>query len=352
GTERHEARRIDNQLRGRSGRQGDPGESRFYLSLEDDLMRIFASDRVQKILDWAGMKDGEAIEHKMTTRAIEGAQRRVEGHNFDIRKHLLKYDDVMNQQRKIIYALRKSVLGQEDIQNLMNQDMGDVTEELVLRVSHGRRTVDEWDWDVAKDEFKRIYGVDVSLDPSNLEPKTQDALFEQLMNSVKTRYGEKQKEIGDEISRMVEREIKLRTIDALWKDHLLNMDYLKEAVGFEGYAQRDPLVVYRKRAFELFDELIYMVKENTVERFFHIQLAQENTDAAERFIQARRRQRMELGRGDVPTPEPQAQRSDQEQSAPKPVMTVRRETEKIGRNDPCPCGSGKKYKKCHGQNAS
>jgi len=220
----------------------------------------------------------------------------------------------------------------------------------VLGTTRSGRSPSEWDWKSLQDESKRVFGLDLRIDAETLSPRTQEGLYETLVKEAFEAYQRKESEIGAEVSRVIEREIKLRTIDTLWKDHLLNMDHLKEGVGFEGYAQKDPLVVYRKKAFELFDEMIYTMKENTIQRFFHVQFSQESPVAAEGFIQSRRQQRMQMGRGDAPAQEKPAEKSPAPAAAPQPVVaTVRRNTEKVGRNDPCPCGSGKKFKVCHGK---
>ncbi|MFH1263114.1 MAG: preprotein translocase subunit SecA [Pseudomonadota bacterium] len=355
GTERHEARRIDNQLRGRSGRQGDLGESRFFLSLEDDLMRVFASDRVQKILEWAGMQEGEAIEHGMTTRAIESAQRRVEGHNFDIRKHLLKYDDVMNRQRKIIYALRREVLGREEIKEAIGRDIEEVIEDIVLAYTEERKQLKDWDWKAIQESMTRIFDTQLPVDATTLVPKTQEGLRDVVLQTVLKKWEEKEQEFSPELTRRIERELKLRMIDMHWKDHLLNMDHLKEGVGFEGYAQKDPLVVYQKKGFEMFSQMIFTIKEATLERFFHIHLSKESTEERPSIFRTPvMPQKIQMKHDEAPgaisaaPPSAPGQFDPNRPVGPSTVSTFRRQGEKVGRNDPCPCGSGKKYKKCHG----
>ncbi|HLG20821.1 MAG TPA: preprotein translocase subunit SecA [Bdellovibrionota bacterium] len=350
GTERHEARRIDNQLRGRSGRQGDPGESRFYLSFEDDLMRIFGTDRMKGMMEKLGMEEGEAIEHSWTTKAIESAQRRVEGHNFDIRKHLLKYDDVMNQQRKIIYALRKEILGKEDIRDVIRQDIQEVAEEMIVAFTHDGKSPEDWEWKGIEENLRKVFGIKMTVDAATLSPRTQEGLRDALLAAIKARHEEREREFGAEFARLLEREIKLRMIDTFWKDHLLNMDHLKEGVGFEGYAQKDPLVVYRKKGFELFSEMIYSTKEATLERLFHVQLAQREPQEALKIFRPRRQQQISLSHPEAAgtAAVAQAQENPQAQKQVAVAGTIRRQGEKVGRNDPCPCGSGKKYKKCHG----
>lgn len=335
GTERHEARRIDNQLRGRSGRQGDPGSSQFFLSLEDDLLRIFGSDRIAMIMDRLGVEEGEAIEHSMTTRAIETAQRRVEGRNFDIRKQLIKYDDVMNQQRKVIYTLRKDILKSEDISKLVKSDIEEIVEELTVSFTNDRTDQSEWDMEGLAENFLRIFNVDVRPLFVN-RFSSQEELRDTLLGAVQEAYERKEKEFTPPVMRLIEREVKLRTIDYLWKDHLLNMDHLREGVGFEGYAQRDPLLVYQKKGFDLFAEMIFATKENTLERIFKIQVTREGEEKERMFQAPRRQQPMMMGRGGGP-------------AAAQNANPIKREGQKVGRNDPCPCGSGKKYKKCCGR---
>jgi preprotein translocase subunit SecA len=353
GTERHESRRIDNQLRGRAGRQGDPGTSRFYLSLQDDLMRIFASDRVQKIMQMAGFTEGEAIESRIISRSIATAQKRVEGHNFDIRKHLLKYDDVMNQQRKIIYALRKDVLGKTNIRHVINSDIDDVTEEMILNYTE-RKNPSHWNWNGMNEYFQNIFGYALPVSAETFKGATQEDLHELLMDHVKGHLNEREKSFGkEEFAHMVEREIKLRTIDAFWKDHLYGMDQLRDAVGFEGYAQKDPLNEYKKRGFAMFAEVVFGTKETSLQRIFHVQVSQEQ--APEEIFGKRKSGPVQMVH---PTAEPTNPRIQAPAGIPNrteiPKMrsnepvTIRRDEEKVGRNDPCPCGSGKKYKKCHG----
>ena len=337
GTERHEARRIDNQLRGRAGRQGDGGSSRFYLSLEDDLMRIFASDRIAALMERLGVEEGEAIEHKWTSNAIETAQRRVEGRNFDIRKQLIKYDDVMNQQRKVIYTLRKEILKSEDISGKIAQDIEEIVEELVLSFTNEKSRQSEWDIEGLCENMLRIFNVDLKGAFEEKGFAAQDELHDFILETVNNIYQNKEKEFSAPLLRIVEREIKLRTIDYLWKDHLLNMDHLREGVGFEGYAQKDPLLVYQKKGFDLFAEMIAQTKENTLERIFKIQIAKEEQQRDRMFPTPRRQQNFSMGRG-----------AGGQQQSKQQIATVKREGEKVGRNDPCPCGSGKKYKKCHG----
>jgi preprotein translocase subunit SecA len=354
GTERHESRRIDNQLRGRAGRQGDPGTSRFYLSLQDDLMRIFASDRVQKIMQMAGFTEGEAIESRIISRSIATAQKRVEGHNFDIRKHLLKYDDVMNQQRKIIYALRKDVLGKTNIRHVINSDIDDVTEEMVINYTE-RKFPSNWNWTGMNEYFQSIFGYPLPVNAETFKGTTQEDLHELLMDHVKAHLDEREKSFGNaEFAHMVEREIKLRTIDAFWKDHLYGMDQLRDAVGFEGYAQKDPLNEYKKRGFDMFASVVFGTRETSLQRIFHVQVSQEQ--APEEIFGKRDAAPVQMVHPSAETTSPKIlapggnipNRTEIPKMRSNEPVTVRRDEEKVGRNDPCPCGSGKKYKKCHG----
>ncbi|MEZ4846800.1 MAG: preprotein translocase subunit SecA [Bdellovibrionota bacterium] len=355
GTERHESRRIDNQLRGRAGRQGDPGNSRFYLSLQDDLMRIFASDRVQKIMQMAGFTEGEAIESRIISRSIATAQKRVEGHNFDIRKHLLKYDDVMNQQRKIIYALRKDVLGQANIRQVINSDIDDVTEEMILNHTQKGPSMN-WDWSGLNERFMSVFGYELPVNAETFKGTTQEDLHELLMDHTKAHLNEREKSFGnDEFAHMVEREIKLRTIDSFWKDHLYGMDQLRDAVGFEGYAQKDPLNEYKKRGFAMFADVVYGTKEVALQRIFHVQVTQEQ--APEEIFEKRKTGPVTMTHASAESTSPKIQASGgaipnrteiPNMRGNEQPVTIRRDEAKVGRNDPCPCGSGKKYKKCHG----
>jgi preprotein translocase subunit SecA len=343
GTERHEARRIDNQLRGRAGRQGDGGSSRFYLSLEDDLMRIFASDRIAALMDRLGVAEGEAIEHRWTTSAIETAQRRVEGRNFDIRKQLLKYDDVMNHQRKIIYGLRREILQSQDLSAMILSDAEEMVDQLVLGFTSDKGSQADWDIEGLAENAARIFSVDLRASMKDKSFADQEEFRNFIIDTVGEAYKRKETELTSQLLRYVEKEIKLRSIDYLWKDHLLSMDHLREGIGFEGYAQRDPLLIYHKKGFELFSDMIIQVKENTLERIFKIQIAREDRPSEGVFQAQRRPQAFSMNRGQMPG---QAQAGQGTSAHPAPV---KREGEKVGRNDPCPCGSGKKDKKCHGR---
>jgi hypothetical protein len=335
GTERHESRRIDNQLRGRAGRQGDPGSSRFYLSLEDDLMRIFGADRIQGIMSRLGMEEGVPIEHGLVTRAIENAQKKVEAHNFDIRKHLLEYDDVMNKQREVIYNQRREVLKGEDLKQDVLTMADDLANEIVER--YGDKEVHPSDWDLPglREGLHHQFNLRIDFQSEELENLTVDALAELTTQKITETYADKEKRFGAPMLRQLEKIIMLQTIDSLWKDHLLNMDHLKEGIGLRGYGQKNPLQEYQKEGFEMFEEMIHRIQEDVVQKLFTVEIAREAV-AQEVQMQQPRAQRMILSRGD-----------ESVQSAP--ASPARRQGEKVGRNMPCPCGSGKKYKRCCGK---
>ncbi len=333
GTERHEARRIDNQLRGRSGRQGDPGSSRFYLSLEDDLLRIFGSDRIKGLMGRLGMEEDVPIEHRMVSRAIENAQKKVEEHNFEIRKHILEYDDVMNQQRKVIYEQRRQILAGEDLKNEVLGLAEDMLDGILGFYCPAEAYPETWDITGLKDALiaKFSYHALRDLDPQSL---SNDDLREKLWDALRRSYEDKEKEIGPELMRRLEKVFMLQGVDHQWKDHLLAMDHLKEGIGLRGYGQKDPLIEYKKEGFEMFEEMKLRIVETTVENLFRIKAA-----AKEQSQEIERRQRRQIanlsfaGAGDA---------------APKTAQPVHVD-HKVGRNDPCPCGSGLKYKKCHGK---
>lgn len=323
GTERHESRRIDNQLRGRAGRQGDPGSSRFYLSLEDDLMRIFGSDRISGLMGKLGMDDDVPIENRMVSSAIENAQKRVESQNFDIRKHLLEYDDVMNKQRKEIYAYRKEILQSQNIKEKILLMIDEIAEEIISVHCPEDQNSDEWDMKGLKDSLYGTFSVslDVALDNFQIIKDT-------VLSEVNKAYDKKEDEAGSDMMRYLERMMVLQVVDSQWKDHLLAMDHLKEGIGLRGYGQRDPLVEYKKEAFDMFSEMSGRISFEIITRLFKIQI--QRSQEAE--IERTRRINLNYNRGDG--------------SLAQPVTKGK----KVGRNDPCPCGSGKKYKKCCGIN--
>jgi len=353
GTERHESRRIDNQLRGRAGRQGDPGRSRFYLSLEDDLLRIFAGDRLLRIMDFLGMEEDEPIEAKMISNAIEDAQRRVEARNFDIRKHLLKYDDVMNYQRKVVYKWRRQLLFKTDIRDEVLKTIEEVLESMVGSIILPKTSPDQWNWTELKENISRIFGDDLGLarleagqnDLSNEIHNDQD-LFSYLLKQADRFYEIKENEITPEIMRRLERMLLLNTLDDRWKDHLLDMDHLRDGINLRGYAQKDPVHDYQQESFRLFESLFGLVKSEFLAKLYRVRLqAAEETEQVQAQLDRDQEERAERVRKLNLFSGPKS--SGQ---AAKPA-TQKREADKVGRNDPCPCGSGKKYKKCHGASA-
>ncbi len=329
GTERHESRRIDNQLRGRSGRQGDPGSSRFYLSLEDDLMRIFASDRIARVMDKVGMEEGVPIENRLVTRAIENAQKQVEAHNFSIRKQLLEFDDVMNHQREIIYRQRREALAGGNLKSVIQDMIQDIVGLMVAEYCNEELGPEDWDLDRLNTEFVQIFGFKPDLEVLQ-NGKSLEEFREDLIDQALRRYDEREKELGEDLFRQLESFILLQNVDNHWKDHLLSMDHLKEGIGLRGYGQEDPLVAYKREAHELFDEMIQRIKVDTVRVLFHIQIERE--DEVRELRKEQESQPMYYGGGE-------------ESPKRQPVKAKK----KVGRNEPCPCGSGKKYKKCCGR---
>jgi preprotein translocase subunit SecA len=347
GTERHEARRIDNQLRGRAGRQGDPGSSRFFLSLEDDLLRIFGGERVKNLMYRLGMTEGVPIESKLISRRIENAQKAVEAQNFQARKHLLEYDDVMNKQRETIYSIRRSILEGKDQKDYVLGIAEDIAIDLVETYCPQDVHPHNWNTTQFANEVLNQFGIDLSaagIDPAQME---HHELADRLVEVVKQRYEEKEKLFGAEVMRWLERRVVLDVVDTQWKDHLLSLDHLKEGIGLRGYGQKDPLVEFKKEAFTLFEEMMDRIDTETVRFLFLVQPARHE-DAAQRAARQAPPPMLEA----VERRRRQAQQNLQfqagaQQEAPRPVRTGA----KIGRNDPCPCGSGKKYKKCCGRAA-
>jgi preprotein translocase subunit SecA len=336
GTERHEARRIDNQLRGRSGRQGDPGSSRFYLSLEDDLLRIFGSERISKIMDRLGIEEDQPIEHGLVTKAIENAQKKVEAHNFEIRKQLLEYDNVMNKQREVIYSQRREVLGSEDLKEALNEMIEEQSEELVDFYTDEKEHPEDWDLKALQDAVYKQFSFKWSVPSVEENGIRRDQLKEMIMGETKGVYQKKEEEIGTPMLRYLERVIMLQSIDYHWKDHLLAIDQLKEGIGLRGYGQKDPLIEYQKEAYQMFLEMLERIKKDTLGKLFAVQIAREQEA---REMKMERKQTFVMSRGEV------AQGGSAKTEDGKGV-TIRREGKKVGRNDPCPCGSGKKYKRC------
>jgi preprotein translocase subunit SecA len=338
GTERHESRRIDNQLRGRSGRQGDPGSSKFFLSLEDDLMRIFGSERISKFMGTLGMEDDEPIEHKMITNAIARAQKKVEGHNFEIRKHLLDYDNVMNEQRKVIYALRRNILGDEDNLGFVNEMIEDVAD-MIVETNRPQKKVplDLWPWEDLNKSFQTAFNSKKVLTVDECNQKYDGEITDYVTKEAKDILTEKFSHYEEEQVKMALREILLSTFDQFWKDHLLSMDHLKEGINLRAYAQKDPLLEYKRESFLMFEALREQVKKAVVETVFTVQLY-----SPEEIEELKRRQKAEL------EAQLQAQKHAQKMKEEGGNAPVQRGKVKVGRNEPCPCGSGKKYKHCHG----
>ena len=331
GTERHEARRIDNQLRGRCARQGDPGSSTFYISLEDELMRLFGSERISGIMEKLGMKDGEVIESSIVTRQIEGAQRRVEGMNFDIRKQLLDYDNVMNKQRQAVYQLRNSILDGGEISERVSQMLEESLDESLAQWLPENQHVQIWDLDSLQAYLGKTFGIQLKYSRDELSKIGRDALKAELLEQIRAVYDERVKHFAEqEIDfKEIERMLMLQLIDQVWKNHLYDLDHLKKGIGLRAYGQKDPLIEYQKESFNLYQIMLTRVREQMTEYVFRIQLPPK------RRLPPAGLKQQEAGK-------PQAKK---EEPAQKPAHAAN----KIGRNDPCPCGSGKKYKKCHGQ---
>jgi len=377
GTERHESRRIDNQLRGRSGRQGDPGLSRFYVSLEDDLMRIFGSDRLKDWMTRLGMQDGEVIQHPWVSKSIERAQKAVESHNFDIRKHLLEYDDVMNKQREVIYRERNRVLREKDIRAHMLEIIDDVSVGAVDTYAAEKTKVDEWDLEGLTTWFNGVTKTNLDWKQENLIHLDREALYSALKEELMKSYEAKEKSLTPEVVRNLERAVILQVVDTQWKDHLLSMDHLKEGIGLQSYGGKDPLIEYKREGFAMFNDLLGRIKEDS----FKLLLLVEKVDPDDELFASTMPSNIKEEHPDfdpraavVPAPapapvaaQPQAmmgqnatpsfgapmggqpwEQGSQPQRPMQKIVPIRRDEPKVGRNDLCPCGSGKKYKKCHG----
>lgn len=331
GTSRHESRRIDNQLRGRSGRQGDEGSSRFYLSLEDDLLRIFGGERIHAVMNRLGIEEGEHIEHSLISKAIENAQSKVEGHNFEIRKHLLEYDDVMNQQREIIYKQRREALVNTDLKSAILDMMDDRAYDIAAQYTLEKTPVKDWDLKGLAMAVKNQFNFDINLEKMQEQNKKpgQEEVYNYIFEQAKEKYAQKESDFGNDQIRQLERFIVLQTVDTLWKQHLLAMDHLKEGIGLRGYGQQDPLRIYKKEGFDMFQALSDRIKEEILEILFRIELAPSYQ------VEDMKRQEednLTFSHSDGSTLKQPAVRSEK----------------KVGRNDPCTCGSGRKYKKCCG----
>jgi len=332
GTERHESRRIDNQLRGRSGRQGDPGSSKFYLSLEDDLLRIFGSERVSKIMDLLKIEEGEAITHSMISRSIENAQKKVEAHNFDIRKHLIEYDDVMNKQREVIYSQRREILGGQGIRESFLEMLDDTVEEIAAAFAIDKVSPHEWDWQGISENTYKYFNLQLDIPQEIIGRLTTVNFRETLSEQAHAIFDARVNEMGNELMDHLIKVMMLQAIDTHWKDHLLNIDHLKEGIGLRGYGQKDPKQEYKKEAYNLFMELMFRIREEVIERVYWVQISPdgEEIEEIEEELQSKKLV-FNLGGG--------------EEHANEPAKSQK----VAGRNDACPCGSGKKYKKCCGK---
>ena len=362
GTERNESRRVDNQLRGRCGRQGDPGESRFYLSLEDSLMRIFGSERIAGMMQKLGMEDGEAIEHPWVNKAIENAQRKVEGHNFDIRKQLLEYDDVANEQRKVVYQQRNTLIGVEDVSSNLSVMVEEVTDEIMARYIPRQSQESQWDVKGLEEALQVEFGLPMPVANWLAEDATlhEDSLRQKIESEYRAAYQLKEDQAGSEAMRHLEKSVMLQVLDERWKEHLANMDHLRQGIGLRGYAQKDPKQEYKREAFGLFETLLETVKAEIVGMLSKVRFRSE--EELEKIEAERQRQQMQY---EHPTLSAESAADAASQHTPHtprealpepsaPVVkgadeTYVRQGRKVGRNDPCPCGSGQKYKKCHGK---
>ncbi|MGD8812571.1 MAG: SEC-C metal-binding domain-containing protein, partial [Thioalkalispiraceae bacterium] len=342
GTERHESRRIDNQLRGRAGRQGDPGSTRFYLSMEDNLMRIFGSERISSLMSRLGMEEGEAIEHPWVSRAIENAQRKVEGHNFDMRKQLLEYDDVANDQRKVIYSQRNEIMASDDISGSIVTIRRDVVNNVIDTYVPPQSIEEQWDiaglQDVLEGEFGSKLDIQgwLDADDSLHEESLRDKILEEMVKV----YQVKEAEVGNDVMRHLEKEVMLHTLDTQWRDHLATMDQLRQGIHLRGYAQKNPKQEYKREAFELFTDMLQRIKHEVVTILSRIQVRSEED------VHTLEEQRRQHGEMEYQHEEASAMGQAESEEEHTPYV---REGRKVGRNEPCPCGSGKKYKQCHGK---
>lgn len=347
GTERHESRRIDNQLRGRSGRQGDPGSSRFYLSMEDTLMRIFASDRVTSMMKKLGMEEGEAIEHPWVTKAIENAQRKVEGRNFDIRKSLLEFDDVANDQRKVVYEQRNELLDTSDISETIHVIRDDVYGAIIDEYIPPQSLEEMWDVPGLEARLKSDFALDLPLQQWLAEDDKlyEEKLRERILDEATKLYAHKEELVGKEVLRNFEKAVMLQTLDGLWKEHLAAMDHLRQGIHLRGYAQKNPKQEYKRESFDLFTQMLETLKRDVVSILSRVQVQERDVEAMEE----QQRQQAEAAPRTYTHAAADNQLADDEAQAEAAPVTFVRDEQKVGRNDPCPCGSGKKYKHCHGQ---
>ncbi len=349
GTERHESRRIDNQLRGRAGRQGDPGSSRFYLGLDDPLMRIFGSDRIAGLMEKLGMEEGVPIEHKMVSRSIENAQKKVEGHHFEMRKHLLEFDDVMNQQREVIYRQRRAILAGEGLTETITDMIDQCLNQIMDTHCPEDKYAEEWDLTALKEALATQFAIDFDKTDIDFEEAGRDAIIELCRNEIDSQYAARTQRFGAEMGQYLERLVLLRNVDSLWKDHLLAMDHLKEGIGLRGYGQKNPLTEYKREGFELFQQMMDNIQHDVIEQLFRVQISVESEAETPDLAPAYAAQMVFEHEQPAPTVESAGQ--PEAEAAEPAKQTPVRVAEKVGRNDPCPCGSGKKYKKCHGVEA-
>lgn len=345
GTERHESRRIDNQLRGRSGRQGDPGSTRFYLSLEDNLMRIFASDRMAGLMQKLGMEEGEAIEHPWVSRAIENAQRKVEGHNFDIRKQLLEFDDVANDQRKVVYEQRNELMAADDVSETISSMRSTVINDVISMYIPPNSIDEQWDISGLEEALREEFALEVPVAEwlENDDSLHEESLRERIVEEAEKAYQQKEEAVGSELMRHFEKAIMLQTLDSQWKDHLAQMDYLRTGINLRGYAQKDPKQEYKRESFSLFKAMLDNIKHEVIKLISRVQIrAEEDVEA----VEEQRRQTAEMEYQHEQAQQLASEENQEEDLAAHQPYT--RDGSKIGRNDPCPCGSGKKFKQCHG----
>ncbi|GAL13010.1 protein export cytoplasm protein SecA ATPase RNA helicase [Vibrio astriarenae] len=349
GTERHESRRIDNQLRGRSGRQGDAGSSRFYLSMEDSLLRIFTSERMASLIQ-SGMDEGEAIESKMLSRSIEKAQRKVEGRNFDIRKQLLEFDDVANDQRKVVYELRDELMGVDDISEMIEHNREDVITSIIDEYIPPQSLEDMWDVSGLEDRLKADFDLHLEIQSwlDEDDKLYEEALREKILNASIDAYKQKEEVVGAQVLRNFEKSVMLQTLDTLWKEHLAAMDHLRQGIHLRGYAQKNPKQEYKRESFELFEGLLETLKFDVIQVLSRVRVQQQ--EEVERMEAQRRAQAEEAARrAQAQHAAAENQLADGEEAAQDHNQPMVREERKVGRNEPCPCGSGKKYKQCHGK---
>ncbi|WP_289283009.1 MULTISPECIES: preprotein translocase subunit SecA [unclassified Methylophaga] len=345
GTERHESRRIDNQLRGRSGRQGDPGSTRFYLSLEDNLMRIFASDRMAGLMQKLGMEEGEAIEHPWVSRAIENAQRKVEGHNFDIRKQLLEFDDVANDQRKVVYEQRNELMAADDVSETISSMRSTVINDVISMYIPPNSIDEQWDISGLEEALREEFALEAPVAEwlENDDSLHEESLRERIVEEAEKAYQQKEEAVGSELMRHFEKAIMLQTLDSQWKDHLAQMDYLRTGINLRGYAQKDPKQEYKRESFSLFKAMLDNIKHEVIKLISRVQIrAEEDVEA----VEEQRRQTAEMEYQHEQAQQLASEENQEEDLAAHQPYT--RDGSKIGRNDPCPCGSGKKFKQCHG----